>query len=223
MGAAFRAENIEQHYGRRRILTSCTLEAAEGECIGVAGRNGSGKSTLLQILAGVRRPAGGSLTFRGKNLLASGSGIGSLVAYVPQTNPLIEELSARENLQLLAGRKVSHQEEICQKLQLEELFPMKVSRMSGGMKRRVAIACALTEHPPVLVMDEPTSALDLYQREIIMNYLATYRQEGGIIVMATHDIEEMAFCDRLYLIRGGTSEECLPEYAVKCIKGEREL
>ena len=144
------------------------------------------------------------------------------MAYVPQTNPLIEELSARENLQLLSGRDVSPKEEVCERLQLKELYRMKVSDMSGGMKRRVAIACALTEHPPILVMDEPTSALDLYQKEIIMKYLSAYRSQGGIVVMATHDIDEMEFCDRLYLIQDGTAQECRPKYAVKCIKGELE-
>ena len=222
MGSAFCAENIEQRYGRRKILSGCTLHADQGECIGVAGRNGSGKSTLLQILAGVRKPAGGSVTFCGKDMLSSRSRFGSLVAYVPQTNPLIEELSARENLQLLSGRDVSPKEEVCERLQLKELYRMKVSDMSGGMKRRVAIACALTEHPPILVMDEPTSALDLYQKEIIMKYLSAYRSQGGIVVMATHDIDEMEFCDRLYLIQDGTAQECRPKYAVKCIKGELE-
>ena len=219
MKAAFCADKIDQSYGRRQILSGCTIRANRGECVGVAGRNGSGKSTLLTILAGARRPTGGTLFYDGRDLLAKGVPISRLIGYVPQTNPLIEELSARDNLRLLGGRAVDPADPVYEKLQLRELLNTRVSKLSGGMKRRLAIACALAEHPPVLIMDEPTSSLDLYHKAIIYDYLAAFRSEGGIVVMATHDIEEMEFCDRLYLISGGSAKECLPEQAVRIIKG----
>ncbi len=220
MEAAFCAEKIEQRYGRRTVLKGCTVVAAHGECVGVAGRNGSGKSTLLGVLAGVRKPTSGTLRYEGRDLLKTGGRISDVVAYVPQTNPLIEELTAKENLQLLSGRHVREEEAVCERLQLGEFFRTKVRELSGGMKRRLAIACALADPKPVLIMDEPTSALDLHQKEIIYDYLTFYQEQGGIVVMATHEIEEMHFCDRLYLISGGTAEECLPESAVTRIKGE---
>lgn len=219
MAAAFCAEHIAQRYGRREILTDCTIEADRGECIGIAGRNGSGKSTFLQIIAGGRRPAGGVIRYEGKEMHADPGRISRIAAYVPQHNPLIEELTAEQNLQLMSGRKVSSEDPVCRKLRIDEFFRMKVSSLSGGMKRRLAIACALTEHQTILVMDEPTSALDLYHKAIIYDYLKDYMKSGGIVVMATHDIEEMTLCDRLYLITGGISEVCLPEEAIQKIKG----
>ena len=219
MAAAFCAEHIAQRYGRREILTDCTIEADRGECIGIAGRNGSGKSTFLQIIAGGRRPAGGVVRYEGKEMHTDPGRISRIAAYVPQHNPLIEELTAEQNLQLMSGRKVSSEDPVCRKLRIDEFFRMKVSSLSGGMKRRLAIACALTEHQTILVMDEPTSALDLYHKAIIYDYLKDYTKSGGIVVMATHDIEEMTLCDRLYLITGGISEVCLPEEAIQKIKG----
>ena len=219
MAAAFCAEHIAQRYGRREILTDCTIEADRGECIGIAGRNGSGKSTFLQIIAGGRRPAGGVIRYEGKEMHTDPGRISRIAAYVPQHNPLIEELTAEQNLQLMSGRKVSSEDPVCRKLKIDEFFRMKVASLSGGMKRRLAIACALTEHQTILVMDEPTSALDLYHKAIIYDYLKDYTKSGGIVVMATHDIEEMTLCDRLYLITGGISEVCLPEEAIQKIKG----
>ena len=219
MAAAFCAEHIAQRYGRREILTDCTIEADRGECIGIAGRNGSGKSTFLQIIAGGRRPAGGVIRYEGKEMHTDPGRISRIAAYVPQHNPLIEELTAEQNLQLMSGRKVPSEDPVCRKLRIDEFFRMKVSSLSGGMKRRLAIACALTEHQTILVMDEPTSALDLYHKAIIYDYLKDYTKSGGIVVMATHDIEEMTLCDRLYLITGGISEVCLPEEAIQKIKG----
>lgn len=219
MDAAFCANRIEQHYGRHRILQDCSIAAAEGECIGIAGRNGSGKSTFLQVLAGVRRPTGGELTYLGENLLKPGKRISSVVAYVPQNNPLIEELTAGENLRLLGGHRAGRGEAVIRKLRVDDFLNRKVRDLSGGMKRRLALACALIEMRPVLIMDEPTSALDLCQKQIILDYLSYYREQKGIVVMATHDIEEMHFSDRLYLISGGSARECLPEEAVNKIKG----
>ena len=125
MEAAFCAEKIEQRYGRRTVLKGCTVVAAHGECVGVAGRNGSGKSTLLGVLAGVRKPTSGTLRYEGRDLLKTGGRISGVVAYVPQTNPLIEELTAKENLQLLSGRHVREEEAVCERLQLGEFFRIK--------------------------------------------------------------------------------------------------
>ena len=220
MESVFSAEDIAQVYGRRQILTACTILADRGECVGIAGRNGSGKSTLLQVLAGVRRPHRGTVRYEGRVLSERGSGISRIAGYVPQTNPLIEELSAADNLRLLSGRIIRKEDPVLSRLRIGEFFGTKVSRLSGGMKRRLAVASALVNHPPVLVMDEPTSALDLYHKSIIYEELASFTKEGGIVIMATHDIEEMNLCSRLYLITGGSAKECLPEEAIQSIKGE---
>ena len=109
-------------------------------------------------------------------------------------------------------------EEEIRLLQIDEIIGTRVSRMSGGMKRRLAIACALTGNAPVLIMDEPTSALDLYHRDIIYRYLDSFRQRDGIIILSTHDVEEMRFADRLWLLHGGKAAETDPDEAASLIR-----
>ncbi len=215
----FAAEHISQRYGRKTVLHDCTVRAGRGECVGVAGRNGCGKSTLLSVLAGISRPVSGSVTCFGRNLLAGRKAFAELVGYVPQTNPLLEDLSVWDNLRLLSGRNIPKDDRFLKALELTDLLGTKVSALSGGMKRRAAIACSLAVSPPVLVMDEPTSALDLYHKSVIYDTLDSYRRSGGIIIMATHDIREMTYCNRLYLINHGSASETDPESAIKIIKG----
>ena len=217
--SAFQAEHISRSFGKRQILSDCSLHADKGDCIGIAGRNGSGKSTLLSILAGIRKPSSGTVTCFGRNLLQNRKEFGRLIGYVPQTNPLIEELSVLDNLKLLTGSRVPEMSPVLESLSVKELLRTKVSDLSGGMKRRAAIAAALLPGPPVLIMDEPTSALDLYHKSAIYDNLKTYRESGGILIMATHDQEEMALCSRLYLIEHGTARETTAEAAVSRIRG----
>lgn len=210
MEAAFSARHISQSYGRRQILDDVSVEASAGECVGIAGRNGCGKSTLLAILAGVRRPVSGELTCCGQQLLPKREGktFGALIGYVPQTNPLLPDLSARDNLRLWAGGPVPEDNPAINALELHEFLGRKTGKLSGGMARRLAIACALVNDPPVLILDEPASALDLYHRDAIFGYLGEYCQKGGIILLTTHDPEEMRFCSRLYLLENGHTAPC---------------
>ncbi len=216
---ALRADGIVRRYGKREILSGCSIRADEGECVGITGRNGCGKSTLLAVLSGMSRPSGGSVVCFGRDLLRDRKGFGELIGYVPQTNPLIGELTAWDNLRLLSGGSVSRDDEVLENLSIKDMLRTRVSLLSGGMKRRVAIACALIGRPPVLIMDEPTSALDLFHKSVIYDNLEAYRRSGGIIIMATHDVAEMRLCSRLYLINQGSAEETDAESAVSLIKG----
>lgn len=216
MKPAFAAKHISQSYGKRDILRDVSLEAAAGECVGIAGRNGCGKSTLLSILAGVKKPHTGELFCCGYQLLPKKDAkalkerrtFGSLIGYVPQTNPLLGDLTARDNLRLWAGRSFDEAHPAVQALALGGFLGQKTGKLSGGMARRLAIACALINDPPVLVLDEPASALDLYHRDAIYSYLKEYTEKGGIILLTTHDPEEMRFCSRLYLLRDGQVSAC---------------
>ena len=216
--ADFAAENISQNYGKKSVLKGCSIFANRGDCVGIAGRNGSGKSTLLSVLAGAARPVSGRITCFGIDLLSYRKAFGEMIGYVPQTNPLIGELSVLDNLRLLTGMNFRDGDEVLRKLSVDEMLHLRVSKLSGGMQRRAAIACALIPNPPVLVMDEPTSALDLYHKSIIYGNLDEYRKNGGIIIMATHDTWEMSFCSKLYLISQGSASESTPESAAQSIK-----
>ncbi|MDO5551795.1 MAG: ABC transporter ATP-binding protein [Lachnospiraceae bacterium] len=203
------AANIRKRYRRgREVLRDISFYAQPGECVGIAGENGCGKTTLLSILAGTLKADGGSLKYFGRDGLADRRAIRELVAYVPQENPLMEELSVRDNLLLWhrgdqAGLKRDLESGSAAMLGLSGHEKETAGKLSGGMKKRLSIACALAGQGRILVMDEPGAALDLLCKEAIRNYLEAYRRKGGIVVLTSHDLMELKMCSRIYIMKGG--------------------
>lgn len=194
-------------HGKKQILNDLSVTAQDGDCIGILGVNGCGKSTLLSILAGVLKPDQGELLYHGSPYTDSRQ-ISSLCGYVPQENPLMEELDAYDNLQLwYCHSKLDLQQELknglLAALQIPEFLHVRVSQMSGGMKKRLSIGCAMAEDPPILLLDEPGAALDLPCKEQIISYLLQCRKAGKIIWIATHELQEMEICSSLYVLQDG--------------------
>lgn len=207
------ASDIESSYGRKQVLAGVTISADAGQCVGIVGANGCGKSTLLNILAGLRNAKKGSIFFDGQRAdgRAAGKLFKSYTGYVPQENNLIPELSVKDNLliwyhdrQLLAQEI---REGFLKVLGMEEMLYMKAGKLSGGMKKRVSIGCALAGNPPILILDEPDAALDLPGKADIRKYLIMYKQLGGTILLATHEESDLDICDRVYALSGGRSRE----------------
>lgn len=199
-------KNISKKFGKKTVLSSAGFYAHSGECIGIVGANGSGKSTLLSILAGILKADNGSFICDGKNLFSSPSLHHRAVGFVPQGTPLIEELTAYDNLFLWYDRKSLKKEldgGMLDLLGINEFLHLRVSKMSGGMKKRLSIGCALAGRPPVFLLDEPMSALDIACKQKIKEYLSGYKSAGGILVLVTHDILELELCDRLYVLKDG--------------------
>lgn len=201
-------EQIEKSYRGRQILKGITLTANGGECIGIVGRNGCGKTTLLSILAGAVRADGGSIRYDGKEASGHPSVFAGMTAYVPQENPLIEELSVRDNLLLWhRGNRGDFQDNLkngtAYMLGIPNMLDYTVKKLSGGMKKRLSIACALTNHAPVLIMDEPGAALDLECKEIIRSYVKKYMEDGGLVLLASHELPELSLCTRTFILRDG--------------------
>lgn len=207
------ASSIESAYGRKKVLTGVNLSAGAGQCIGIVGGNGCGKSTLLNILAGLRRADKGTIAFEGEP--AQGRKKDELfrnyTGYVPQENNLIEELSVRDNLVLWYERWDVLERELSEGflglLGLSQICGTKVEKLSGGMKKRVSIGCALAGHPPVLLLDEPGSSLDLPSKAQVRKYLTLFKEMGGTIVLATHEESELDLCDKIYALVDGKSRE----------------
>ena len=198
--------NIAKKYKKKQVLQDINLVAESGSCIGILGANGCGKSTLLSILARVQSCDRGSFLCDGVDLLKNAKEHAQLVGYVPQGTPLIEELSAKDNLLLWYGRKKMEQElrdGVLSLLGIHEFLSVPVSKMSGGMKKRLSIGCAMSSDPPVLLLDEPTAALDLACKQSIAAYLRHYKEKGGILLLTTHDVMELDLCDAWYIIRDG--------------------
>lgn len=198
--------NIQKKYKKKQVLRDISLQAKPGCCVGILGGNGSGKSTLLSILAGVQSCNGGSFLWQGVDLLKDSKVRTQLVGYVPQGTPLLEELTAWDNLLLWYDKETLKQElqnGVLAMLGIGEFLKTPVNKMSGGMKKRVSIGCSVARRPQILLLDEPTAALDLVCKEQIYRYLADYKKRGGILLLATHDVQELELCDVWYILKDG--------------------
>lgn len=198
--------DIRKSYRKHHVLNGISFTASAGECIGIAGKNGCGKSTLLSILAGVQRRDSGSFALDGHELFLSHKDLRNNVGYVPQGTPLMEELNAKDNLLLWYTKDEMEKElseGVLKLLGIDEFLKTTVSKMSGGMKKRLSIGCAMSKKPPVLLLDEPCAALDLECKEKIISYLKDYKSRDGIVVITSHDAMELSICDRMFIMRDG--------------------
>ena len=200
-------ENLTSAYGKKKVLQGVSLYAERGECIGIVGPNGCGKSTLLSVMAGVLKPLSGKLFYYGKNALENRVVFQKMTGYVPQENPLMPELSVYDNLRLWYPDKAELAKELeegfLQILGIPEFLKMPVSKLSGGMKKRVSIGIALSGMPPVWILDEPSAALDLVCKEDIKRYLQIYLERKGTVVITTHEESELSLCNSLYVMKDG--------------------
>ena len=205
--------DITSSYKNKQVLNGVSLSADEGQCIGIVGSNGCGKSTLLNILAGLRKPDSGTIYFEGQE--AKGIKRRQLfiqyTGYVPQENNLIPEISVLDNLLLWYEDKLALKKELeegfLKELDINNMCKLKVSKLSGGMKKKVSIGCALAGRPKVLILDEPDAALDIVGKNQIRQYLISYKESGGTIILATHEENDLTICDKVYAISEGKSTE----------------
>ena len=211
-------ENISKKYRKKTVLENVSINAEYGTQIGILGKNGSGKSTLLSILSGILPGDTGKFLVDGADLLKNTALRNKYCAYVPQEVPLIGELSARDNLKMWYDNdklKKELESGFLKVLGVDEFIDVRVSRMSGGMKKRLSIGCAISEDPKILLLDEPTAALDLICKDIIYDYLRAFKNKGGIVLLATHDEKEIAECDSLYVISEGIAKPVSFDGSVK--------
>ncbi|MCQ2494390.1 MAG: ABC transporter ATP-binding protein [Lachnospiraceae bacterium] len=211
-------EHIKKHYNKKIVLKDVSFQIAEGECVGILGGNGCGKSTLLSILAGVNKPDEGSFIHNETNLLRDRKVRSRFVGYVPQGNPLYDELTAKDNLKLwysaTSMKKELAEGGVLHMLGINEFLNTRVSKMSGGMKKRLSIGCAMAGKPGILLLDEPSAALDLVCKQQIYSYLRTYMQAGGSVIIVTHDIQDLSLCNRYLLLKDGI----VMPYAMKSVE-----
>lgn len=206
-----RAEHISFSYRSKHVLRDICLTAKDGDLIGIIGKNGCGKSTLLSVLAGVNCPASGSLSYQDAPLYKKGNVQAKFVGYVPQLNPLLPELSVRDNLTLwfreTDALPKDALEELYDQMGLTECFHTPVKKLSEGMKKRVSITSVLQNAPKILILDEPSAALDLPCKEIIHAQLRSFADNGGIILFTTHEEAEFALCTTLYILKDGVLQK----------------
>lgn len=190
-------ENVSLKY-KKTVLTNVTINAEKGDVIGLLGLNGSGKSTLLSAIAGLRKTSAGTIKVNGK------------AGFVTQENALIDELTAIDNLKMWTP--LSRQEIVKELtetelsiLKVNDFINLKVKRMSGGMKKRLAIASVLLSKPDILLLDEPLAALDIPAKNDIIKFIDSFRAKGGTVFIASHSEEMFKHCSKIYLLKNGAS------------------
>jgi ABC-2 type transport system ATP-binding protein len=205
------ARDLWKSYGTKPAVEGVTLEARAGEIVGLLGPNGAGKSTTVGMICGLTRPDRGTVVIDGAPMGDDASPVKRRVGFVPQDISLFEDLSAMANLELfgaLYGVKGPQLRERAASalalVGLSDRARAKPATFSGGMKRRLNIACALIHDPDVLVLDEPTAGVDPQSRNAIFDNLEALRDRGKALVYTTHYMEEAErLCDRVMIIDHG--------------------
>nr|ANY58046.1 ABC transporter ATP-binding protein [uncultured bacterium] len=213
-GHALRADELTKSYGERVVIAGASLAVRPGDGLALLGPNGCGKTTLLSLLAGVLPSDSGSAVICGLPVRLREAR--RLLGYVPQDLALYEELTARENAaffgRLCGLRGPALEDGVQSALEASELWHLRderVSTFSGGMRRRLSVACALVHAPRVLLLDEPFAGIDEQSCEKLLDVLAARKQSGVALVLSTHRLDEVAaLCDRFVVIsRGGVIGE----------------
>lgn len=200
---AVEVDGVVKNFRRLRALDGVQLRVRRGEVFGLLGPNGSGKTTLIRCLVGLVVPDAGIVTVLGRRL--PDLGVLSQVGYMTQAAALYPDLSVQENLRFFAAISGGHQEvdEALAFVDLADRRDSVVATLSGGMRTRASLACALVHRPELLLLDEPTVGVDPQLRAQLWDRFREMTGGGTTIVVSSHVMDEAARCDRLGLIRAG--------------------
>lgn len=201
-------ENISKHYGEVEALRGISFEAKEGEIFGIIGADGAGKTTLFRILTTLLLPDGGSARVDGLDVVDEYMEIRKRVGYMPGRFSLYQDLSVEENLKFFASVFNTTVEENYHLIhdiyvQIEPFKHRRAGKLSGGMKQKLALCCALIHKPVVLFLDEPTTGVDPVSRREFWEMLGRLKTQGITILVSTPYMDEAVLCDRIALISEG--------------------
>jgi lipooligosaccharide transport system ATP-binding protein len=209
--ALIRVRGLRKSYGHFEAVKGLDLDVRKGEAFGFLGPNGAGKSSTMRMIGAVSPPSGGELRIFGLDPAEDGPAIRARLGVCPQDDTLDNELSVTENLTVY-GRYfgISRAEcrrraaELLEFVALTDKAGEKTDNLSGGMKRRLAIARSLVNDPEVLLLDEPTTGLDPQARHLVWDKLVRLKQGGVTLVLTSHYMDEAEqLCDRLVVMDGG--------------------
>ncbi len=205
---AIEAKNISKSYGTVKALQDISLSVSTGELFGLIGPDGAGKSTLFRIFTTLLLPNEGEATVAGHNVSTEYKAIRKKVGYMPGKFSLYQDLSIEENLSFFAtifGTTIQENYELIRDIyvQIEPFKNRLAGNLSGGMKQKLALCCALIHKPEVLFLDEPTTGVDAVSRKEFWEMLQRLKEKGIAILVSTPYMDEAALCDRIALIQNG--------------------
>jgi ABC-type multidrug transport system ATPase subunit len=204
-----KAENITRKYGDKVALSDVSFEVGKGELFGFIGPDGAGKTTLFRIITTLLIPDSGTITVSGFDPVKDYGKLRKILGYMPGRFSLYQDLTVEENLRFFAGIFNTTPEanyDLVKEIysQIEPFKDRKAGKLSGGMKQKLALSCALIHKPEVLILDEPTTGVDAVSRIEFWEMLARLRRSGITIVVSTPYMDEASRCDRVALIQKGS-------------------
>ncbi len=201
-------KNISKSYNKNIAVANISLEVNQGEIFGLIGPDGAGKTTLFRILTTLLLADTGTATVGGYDVIKDYKAIRNTVGYMPGKFSLYQDLTVEENLRFFAtifGTTIEENYDLIKDIyiQIEPFKTRKAGALSGGMKQKLALCCALIHKPTVLFLDEPTTGVDPVSRKEFWEMLKRLQQKGITILVSTPYMDEAALCDRIALIQKG--------------------
>lgn len=206
--ATIEIDRVCKSYGAVQALNEVSLSVEPGEIYGLIGPDGAGKTTLFRILVTLLVPDRGSARIEGYDVVRDYRTIRSRIGYMPGRFSLYQDLTVAENLDFFAtmfGTSVAENYENIREIyaQIEPFRDRRAGKLSGGMKQKLALCCALVHRPTVLFLDEPTTGVDAVSRKDFWNMLYRIRNAGVTMLVSTPYMDEASLCDRISLIQKG--------------------
>lgn len=185
-------DKIDKYFGQKKALNCVSLSIKEGEVVGFVGPNGAGKTTTMRVIVGYLKATAGVIKVDGKDPINDRIDVLKQIGYLPENNPLYQEMRVFEYLDFVASVKnrPDSLEDLKKETGIEEIWQSKIEELSRGYKQRVGLTAALIGNPKILILDEPTSGLDPIEQEKIRNLIKTLGKKKTII-LSTHILPEI--------------------------------
>jgi ABC-2 type transport system ATP-binding protein len=205
---AIAIDKLTFNYGKLRVIDDMSLAIEPATSFGLLGPNGAGKTTLIRLMAGLLKPSSGSVKCLGKT---SSRALARSIGYMPQLPALYAELSVTQNIDFFAriyGLKDNKErsqrvDEVIKLVDLRDKRKTQILNLSGGMKQRVSLGCAIVHRPPLIFLDEPTVGLDPELRVHFWEYFEGLTRAGATLIISSHTFDDAAHCHKLAFLRLG--------------------
>lgn len=206
--ASVTLKNITKKYGDFVAVDEVSFEVEKGELFGLIGPDGAGKTSIFRVLTTLLLPDGGTASVEGHDVVKEFQEIRNKVGYMPGKFSLCQDLTVKENIEFFAtvfGTTIEENYELIKDIydQIKPFNDRRAGKLSGGMKQKLALCCALIHKPEILFLDEPTTGVDVVSRSEFWDMLAKLKKQDITIVVSTPYMDEAKLCDRIALIQNG--------------------